>query len=145
RRLRVLLEHEHRVELRIVGDGPRRARLEQVIARAGLSDRVELLGHRPRDEIRHLMAASDVFVLPTVRESSGLAALGARCAGMPVVAMRASGVSELVEHGVNGFLAESDGDLAACVAQLVRDTRARTSMARNSRASIPRFAWSRVL
>jgi len=145
RRLRALLDPEHRVELRIVGDGPLRARLERAIAQAKLADRITLLGRRSREEIRGLMADSDMFVLPTIRESFGLAALEARCAGLPVVAMRASGVAESIEHDVNGLLANSDADLAERVAQLVRDPASRESMAKHNRESVTPFAWPRVL
>ncbi|MGH2898062.1 MAG: glycosyltransferase family 4 protein, partial [Solirubrobacteraceae bacterium] len=88
-----------RVRLTVVGDGPQREALARAVARHGLSESVELLGWRSRDEIRALFAQSDLFVLPTVRESFGLAALEARCAGLPVVAMKASGVAELIMHG----------------------------------------------
>lgn len=145
RRLRALLDREHRVSLRIVGDGPLRAGVERAVVRAGLSDQVELLGRRSRREIRGLMADTDIFVLPTIRESFGLAALEARCVGLPVVAMRASGVSELLEHNVNGLLASSDADLAACVAQLVRDPAKRNSIASHNRTSTAPFSWPRVL
>ncbi len=145
RELGDLIGRHHRAELRIVGDGPLRARVQRAIARHGLTDRIELLGHRSRDEIRCLVATSDVFVLPTIRESFGLAALEARCAGLPVIAMRASGVSELVEHDVDGLLADSDVDLAACVAQLVSDPSRRTAIARHNRASHAPFAWPHVL
>ena len=91
------------------------------------------------------MATSDVFVLPTIRESFGLAALEARCARLPVIAMRASGVSELVEHDVDGLLADSDENLAACVAQLVRDPARRAAIAQHNLASLTPFAWPHVL
>ena len=134
-----------RVHLRVVGDGPRRAALERAIARARLHDRVELLGRRTREEIRALFAESDVFVLPTVRESFGLAALEARCAGLPVVAMRASGVAELVEHGRHGLLASSDVELTAHVGALVRDARRRAAIAATNRQDAPPFDWPAVL
>jgi len=145
RRLRALLDREHRVSLRIVGDGPLRAGVERAVARAGLANQVELLGRRSRREIRGLMADTDIFVLPTIRESFGLAALEARCVGLPVVAMRASGVSEMLEHNVNGLLASSDDDLAACVAHLVRDPAKRESIARHNLANIAPYAWPRVV
>ena len=145
RELRNHIERDQHVVLRIVGDGPWRTRIERAIARAGLAREIELLGHQSREQIRQLMAASDIFVLPTIRESFGLAALEARCAGLPVVAMRASGVAELVEHNVNGLLADSDADFAVCVAQLVRDPAQRASIANENRTSVTPFAWPLVL
>ena len=134
-----------RVRLRVVGDGPLRARLERAIARAGLRERIELLGRQPRETIRALLAESDVFVLPTVRESFGIAALEARCAGVPVVAMRSSGVSELIEHGREGLLADSDADFAKQVASLVSNAELRSAIAHHNRATTPPVDWPRVL
>src|SRR5262249_43009321 len=100
---------------------------------------------QPRERIRQLMADSDVFVLPTIRESFGLAALEARCAGLPVVAMRASGVSELIADDINGLLADSDLDLAQRLAQLIRDPSRRESIAMRNRTTRAPFAWPRIL
>jgi glycosyltransferase involved in cell wall biosynthesis len=133
------------VHLRVVGDGPERARLERAIARHGMRDRIELVGHRSRSEIRDLLAQSDLFVLPTVRESIGLATLEARCAGIPVVAMRASGVAELIELGREGLLADSDVDLVRQVEQLIRDRELRCAMSEYNRRTSPPFDWPVVL
>ena len=99
RALKERLPRDKPARLCIVGDGPERARLERAISRHGLNSQIEVAGQRSRSEIRELLASSDVFVLPALRESFGIAALEARCAGLPVVAMRASGVASLIEHG----------------------------------------------
>lgn len=143
--MRFLRSASARVRLRIVGDGPLRALLERDIERHDLSHCVELLGHRSRAEISALLGESYAFVLPTLRESFGLAALEAACAGVPVVAMRASGVSEFIEHGVNGLLASSDRELASQVATLVDDVAQRQRLASADRASLARFDWSTVI
>jgi glycosyltransferase involved in cell wall biosynthesis len=145
RRLGEMLGSSSRIELRIAGDGPWRARLQRAIEREGLSRQIALLGHQSREQLRALFADSDVFVLPTVRESFGLAALEARCAGLPVVAMRGSGVSELVQHGVHGLLGDSDAELASHVATLIRDPAQRAAIADENRRSDPLCDWSRVI
>lgn len=133
------------VRLRIVGDGPLRASLERAVARHRLRDHVHLLGSRSRSEIRGIFAESDVFVLPTVRESFGLAAVEARCAGLAVVAMRASGVSELMEHGREGLLAASDMELADHVKSLIDRPDLRSAIMLHNRSTAPACDWSRVL
>jgi glycosyltransferase involved in cell wall biosynthesis len=110
-----------------------------------LSDQISVVGRRTRDEIRQYFAEGDVFVLPTVRESFGLAALEARCAGLPVVAMRASGLSELIAHGQNGLLASSDEELARLVAHLAIDRKRRLAIAHHNRSTTPSFDWSTVI
>ncbi len=131
--------------LRIVGDGPERRSLERAISRYGLRDQIELLGRSSRTQIRDLLSTSDIFVLPTVRESFGIAALEARCAGLPVVAMAASGVAELIEHGQEGLLADSDLELADHVVRLIRDSELRESIAGYNQSSPPDYDWTRVL
>jgi glycosyltransferase involved in cell wall biosynthesis len=144
-RLRASLPRTTRVHLRIVGDGPERARLEQAVSAAGLREYIDVCGAKPREEIRSLLAESDVFVLPTIRESFGLAALEARCAGLPVVAMAASGVSEIIAHEREGLLAQSDDDFAVQVASLVNDRGKRTDIAAHNRSTVPNCDWPRVI
>ena len=133
------------IQLRIVGEGPERAALERAISRAALSGRIELLGRRTREEIRALLGETDLFVLPTVRESFGLAALEARCAGVPVVAMAAPGVAELIRHGHEGLLAGSDDELANQVASLTRDREWLNEMRSHNERTLPAFDWPRVV
>ncbi len=145
KRLAQTLGDSPRISLRIAGDGPQRHALAVAIDRAGLGDRIALLGIRSREQIRSLLAESDVFVLPTVRESFGLAALEARCVGLPVVAMAASGVAEFIGHGREGMLALSDADFAAHTATLVHNAELRQSIARHNRETVPPYSWPRVI
>jgi glycosyltransferase involved in cell wall biosynthesis len=145
RALRARLSGEADVRLTIVGDGPERARVLRRIAGYGLEDRIKLVGRQSRGEIRTLLAASDIFVLPTVRESFGLAALEARCAGVPIVAMQASGVAELIEHGREGFLARNDVEFVDCITALIGHPDRRRAMADYNSSTTPPFDWPRVI
>jgi glycosyltransferase involved in cell wall biosynthesis len=145
RRLIVRLPVDGSARLRIAGDGPLRTRVERAIARFGLAQHVQLLGVQSRHALRELFAQSDIFVLPTVRESFGLAALEARCAGLPVVAMAASGVAELIEHGREGLLAHSDAELLLHVLSLATDADRRERIADHNRATLPGCDWETVL
>ena len=88
----------------IVGEGPERPRLERyrAVRSHGLAGSVELAGRRSREEIRDLYATADVFVAPANLESFGIAALEARCAGVPVVAFGHTGISEFVTTAAPG-------------------------------------------
>jgi glycosyltransferase involved in cell wall biosynthesis len=145
RRVNAILGDGVRVRLRIIGDGPQRARLERLITANKLGEQIQLLGHRTRAEIRELMSECEMFVLPTVRESFGLAALEARCAGLPVIAMASSGVAEIVRHGREGLLARSDAELALHIATLARDDRQRQTIAEHNRDSSPPYDWPRLV
>ena len=86
----------------IAGDGPERERLAAKAASLGLSERVRWLGHR--DDVPALLAAADLFVLPSLNEGLPLAAMEAMLAGVPIVATDAGGTGEIVRDGVTGLL-----------------------------------------
>jgi glycosyltransferase involved in cell wall biosynthesis len=129
----------------LVGDGPQRGQVAQAIRAAGLEERVHLTGALSRAEIRELLGRADAFVAPATLESFGIAALEARCAGVPIIGMAASGVTEFVTHGVDGLLATSDTDLATCLERLVTEAGLVAAIrAHNTAARVP-MAWDDVL
>jgi len=129
----------------IVGDGPQRGRLERYCARYEMRDWVQFTGALSHDTIRRLYRRADVFVNPATLESFGIAALEARAAGLPVVAMRHSGVSAFVAHGRSGLLVDGNLTLADAVAALATDARMRERMAAHNRRVVPSLDWSRAL
>ncbi len=143
--LRAQLPEGMRFRLRIAGDGPERAAVERDIRRLRLESTVELLGWQPREAIRALYAESDVFVLPSILESFGIAALEARCAGLPVVAMRNAGPAAFIRDGIEGLLADGDAGMAAALVRLATDDRLRASIARHNRITRPAETWDAVL
>jgi N-acetyl-alpha-D-glucosaminyl L-malate synthase BshA len=86
----------------MVGDGPDRPLAEEEARRLGVSKSVSFLGERT--EIEPLLAAADIFLLPSESESFGLSALEAMACGVPVIGTRTGGLPEVVEHGVSGHL-----------------------------------------
>jgi glycosyltransferase involved in cell wall biosynthesis len=78
------------------------AELTDLAATLGLADRVQLLGHRT--DMVDLMAAADVFAMPSVGEPFGLVYLEAMAMERPVVALASGGVPEVVEPGATGLL-----------------------------------------
>ena len=129
----------------VVGDGPQRGRLERYCARHGMGKWVHFTGPLSHDAIRCLYRRADLFVNPGVLESFGIAALEARAAGLPVVAMRDSGVTEFVAHGRSGLLVDSDPMLAGAIATLASDANFRARIAAYNRRVTPSFDWSSAL
>jgi glycosyltransferase involved in cell wall biosynthesis len=113
----------------IVGDGDRREALAAQIARLGLGDRVRLLGKR--DDVQAILAATDVFVCPSVwDEALGYVILEAMAAGLPAVASRVGGIPEVVREGESGLLVQPRDAtaLAAAIASLLDDPVRRRAM-----------------
>ena len=129
----------------IVGDGPLRSATEQAIWRAGLEDHVHLTGRLSRPQIMRLLAQADLYLAPAYLESFGIAALEARCSGLPVVAMNSGGVSEFIDHGVHGHLVRNDADMAWQTARMLIDPVGLQAMARHSLADPPELGWADVV
>jgi glycosyltransferase involved in cell wall biosynthesis len=84
------------------GNDSRLKTLEGQVQEAGLSGRVQFLGHR--DDVPDLLAACDLFVLPSRREAFPLAVLEAMALGKPVIATDCGGTREMIHDGREGFV-----------------------------------------
>lgn len=92
----------------IVGDGPARADMEQVLASLGVASRVVFAGKLTGRRLRDACAAMDLFAFASLSETQGLVLAEVMAAGVPVVALDASGVREMVRDGKNGRLLPSN-------------------------------------
>ena len=81
----------------VAGEGPEYPRLLTLAAHLGLSERVLFLGHVTDDERPVLLASASVFVLPSVVEPFGIAALEAMAAGVPAIVSKTSGIAEIAQ------------------------------------------------
>ncbi len=91
-------------KLLMVGDGPERHRLEELCRELGTCDLVTFLG-KVKDTER-VLAASDLFILPSETESFGLAALEAMAAKTPVISTNTGGIPEVNNQGISGYLSD---------------------------------------
>ena len=107
--------------LKIYGDGPLRDRLAQEVADSGLADRITLVGRVERSELARAFTRADIYLQTSPADSFGISTLEARTAGLAVVALRSSGVSDFVTDGVDGLLADDETGLARELAALLGD------------------------
>jgi N-acetyl-alpha-D-glucosaminyl L-malate synthase BshA len=91
-------------KLLLIGDGPERVKMENLARELQVADDVRFLGKL--DLIEEVLSISDLFLLPSEKESFGLAALEAMACEVPVVSSNAGGITELNIHGVTGFVSE---------------------------------------
>jgi glycosyltransferase involved in cell wall biosynthesis len=145
RKVREQIAPDTRLRVVIIGDGPERASLERYIRAHELDHVVELVGRLTREEIREVFSSADIFVAPANLESFGIAALEARCAGLPVVAKFRTGIREFVEHGREGLLARSDRDMVDQITRLVRDRELRLVISKHNRETASPVDWSDVV
>ena len=146
--IRILAEAVKHVpaHLLMVGDGPERDTCEQLAHELGVEDHVSFLGKQ--NHVEELIPIADVMLLPSQLESFGLAALEGMACGVPAVATRVGGVSELVTHGFDGFL-EEPGDVpaqSARVIELLTDEALHSRLAGAARSTaLTRFCTSLVI
>lgn len=131
------------VRLVVIGDGPQRSLVQEAARCAGVADAVRLTGRLAPEQVRAELGRAHAFVSPARLEAFGIAALEARASGLPVIALRGSGVAELVEDGVTGLLATDDLGLADAMTRLATepDTLARL---RAACATTPPYDWAQV-
>ena len=92
------------IQLLIIGDGPLEQELGNTASRAGVGDRVSLLGYQTRERIWEYLQVSDCFVLSSLHEGLGIVVQEAMCAGLPIVASDNGGQVDLIRNGRNGVL-----------------------------------------
>lgn len=89
-------------KLMLVGEGPEREKIECLCQELGILEKVVFFGRS--NEIDKILCFSDLFLLPSITESFGLAALEAMASGVPVISSNTGGIPEVNTHGVSGFL-----------------------------------------
>lgn len=130
----------------MVGDGPDRVQAEEEAKRLGVDDGVFFLGKI--EAVAPLLAAADLFLLPSSNESFGLSALEALASGVPVVASRVGGIPEVVQDGVTGVLCgvgDVDGMARAATELLSDRSRWDTMSAAAAADARARFALKDIL
>ena len=91
-----------RARLLLVGDGPTRNALSELAVSLQVADRVQFAGGRP--SAQPLLGLADIFAFPSQSEGLGIALLEAMAMGLPVVASRAEGITEVVTDGHDALL-----------------------------------------
>jgi len=126
------------LELTVVGDGSDREMLEDLTDSLSLRSHVKFVGYQSQTEVRQRLQQTDAFVMASFAEGVPVVLMEAMAAGVPVVATQIAGVSELVEHEVNGYLVPA-GDvetLADRVGQLVQSAEMRSRFGTAGRAKV---------
>jgi len=98
------LSSEIDCKLMMVGEGPEKMKAIEYVEKTGLEDKILFLGNS--NEIDKILCYSDLFLLPSEKESFGLSALEAMTHGVPVISSNAGGISEVNIDGVSGYLAD---------------------------------------
>ncbi len=138
--------------LDVFGEGPERARCEELVRRLGLQERVRFLGWlESHDELVGRLGEYRGVVLPSIEDANGIVVQESLALGLPVVSLDWGGPQLLIDHGVSGYLIRPDSldqittEMAAHLDRLAGDGALADSMSRAARARAEEWRWSRVV
>jgi glycosyltransferase involved in cell wall biosynthesis len=129
------------LRLYIIGEGPLRSDLQNLISELRLQEKVLLVGHRPNEELALWFSAADVTCLVSLREGWPNVLMESIACGTPIVATRVGGVPEIICSPDLGAMAEQNSESVAVTLQLVlASERNRRALALHAQAR----AWEKV-
>jgi len=140
-----LIRREEKIFLVLLGDGELRRDLEELSFRLDIAGYVRFLGWRP--DVARVMAACDIFCLPSRNEGMGKVLVEAMAMGKPIIASSIGGITDIVRSGENGILVPV-GDAAAwaeAIARLCRDPEKRRRMGDAGMQMAPRYSSEEMI
>lgn len=138
--IKKLKESDVRIKPMVVGDGPAKKELRQMLPEAHFT------GFITGETLGKAYASSDIFLFPSDTETFGNVTLEAMSSGLPCVVADATGSRSLVESGVNGLLASprNTGEFASAVLAIAEDNELRKKMGAAARQKALAYSWDNV-
>ncbi len=134
-------------KLIMIGDGPARPQLVELIQQLGLAERVDLIGSQEQAVVRKLMRESYALILPSFHESQGIVLMENNLEGRPVLATSVAGIKEVVQHRFNGLLFPSHSitEMVEAIKELFSDAKAAQKMGLQGRHLVKhKFSWDSI-
>ena len=131
----------------VIGDGPDRSRLEKMIKKFNLEDKVYLLGYILHPELPKYMAAADMFVRPSLAEGFGIIFIEAMAAGAAVVGTPVGGIVDFLRHNETGLVCEPGNprDIAEKIELLIKDKQLRNKLVENGQKLVAEvYNWDKI-
>ncbi len=132
-------------KLLLIGDGPERYQLEERARATGMGSEILFLGKQ--DAVEELLAVADLFLMPSGKESFGLAALEAMACEVPVISTNIGGLPEVNIHGVTGYMSDLGNvdEMAAYAIDLLTDEKKHEQFRKNALARAREFDIDKIL
>lgn len=132
-------------KLLLVGEGPEIEKVEYRVKELGIYEKVIFLGNS--NDVYKVLCYSDLFILPSINESFGLAALEAMAAKTPVISTNTGGIPEVNIHGKTGFLSDlgNVNEMAANAIHLLKNEKLLNQFKQNAQIQAREFSMDRIL
>ncbi|MEX0997580.1 MAG: N-acetyl-alpha-D-glucosaminyl L-malate synthase BshA [Flavobacteriaceae bacterium] len=132
-------------KLIMVGEGPEKEIAEEQCQKLNIEDKVIFLGNS--DEVIEILCFTDVFLLPSEKESFGLAALEAMACGVPVISTNTGGLPEVNEQGISGYLSNVGDveDMTANTLKILKDKATLNSFKMKAKKTAAKFDIHKIV
>jgi glycosyltransferase involved in cell wall biosynthesis len=146
RSFRIVADNFEDAHYIIVGDGPSRPNLQDLVNRLRLTGRVRFVYDAEVEVLAEYYAACDIFVFPALSEPWGLSLLEAMATGKPIVAADDGGPAEIVDHKVDGLLVKpaDSNSYAEAIIQLLKDRSTMECIGERAAAKAKNYSWERM-
>lgn len=138
-----VLEYEQNVLFVMAGSGDMEFQMMRQAASLGISDKVLFTGFLRGEELAHIFKLADVFVMPSVSEPFGIAALESIIHGTPVIMSKQSGVSEIVQNALKVDFWDVD-EMANKILSVISFPSLQNTLQLNGRNEVGSFSWDTV-
>jgi len=135
----VMRDHPN-LRLAIIGGGLEERSLKKIAQELGIANRVDFVGSVPYEEVPNYLKAADIFCFASTTETQGLVTMEAMAAGLPIVAVDATGTHDAVTDGKEGLLTENNSAaLAEAINQVVDNQELREQLISGGAARLESF------
>jgi len=144
RAMSLIVAEYPRTQLLMVGSGGLRSQLEALTGQLGLTGNISFLDAVEHRQVPEVLKNVDIFVMPSIREEFGVAAVEAQAMEIPVVATKVGGIPEVVRDGITGILVEprNPEQLAAAIIELIENPEKRKEMGKEGRKYVlSHYRW----
>jgi len=129
-----ILKQNEKTKFIVAGDGDKLPELKKMVADAGLESRVVFIGIVTGDAKKNIYASGDIFVYASISETQGMILTEAMLAGLPIVAVNATGAKDIVINRATGILVdENEDDFSRAVLKVAGDEDVRKRFSENAR------------
>lgn len=126
----------------LIGDGSMKKKLVQMAGELNIAEEIMFLGNIDNQELKYYLGACDLFLFASKSETQGIVLAEAQAAGLPVVAVKATGVEDIVLDGKNGYATEEDAEKWVQKILLALDNENHGRLTKEARKSAAAFSSS---
>lgn len=128
----------------LIGDGPRRRKIENMVNRYNLSKLFTFTGEISRSEVLRILEITDIMLLTSRQEAFGIVILEAFYKKVPVIVRDKTGASDLIAHGETGFLAKDCEEYCHHIETILRDKEQTAKIVESAFSKIKEYDWCSI-